>query len=183
VSGPPWFFKDMDQEGSMRNLLKVAAAGAALGFLASVAVVQAGEKKVELDKVPKAVMDAIKAKFPDAKLLGASTEKEGDKTVYEISFTYKDHHHDVTLEPDGKVVSVEKEIPIKDLPRLITDALEAKYPKAKLTKAEELSKGDFKLYAYEVVLETADKVGYEVVLDFKGKITKEEKQEKKKDGK
>jgi uncharacterized membrane protein YkoI len=167
----------------MRHVLKVLIVGAALGLFATVAVVQAGEKKVELDKVPKAVMDAIKAKFPNAKLLGASTEIEGDKTVYEISLTYKDHHYDVTLEPEGKILDIEKEIPVKDLPKVITDALEAKYPKAKLSKAEELIKGDGKLHAYEVILTTADNNTFEVVLDLKGKITKEEKKEKKKDSK
>src|SRR5437660_12809324 len=92
--------------------------------------VRADEEKVPLEKVPKEVMDAVKARFPGAKLHGASTEKEDGKTVYEISLTYKDHHHDVTLQPDGKIVSIEREIAAKDLPKAVAEALAAKYPKA-----------------------------------------------------
>jgi uncharacterized membrane protein YkoI len=140
----------------------------------------AQEQKVALDKVPKAVMDAVNAKFQGAKLLGASTEKEGDKTVYEISLTYKGHHHDVSLEADGKIVSIEREIPFKDLPSAVRDALEAKYPKAKHKVTEELRKGDGMLHAYEVLLITTADETVEVVLDTQGKILKEEKKAKKK---
>jgi hypothetical protein len=159
--------------------------GFALAALATVVLLagaRAGEEKIKLDKVPKAVMDAVKAKFPGAKLLGASTEKEGDKVVYEISLTYKKHHHDVTLEADGKIVSIEREIAFKDLPKVVSEALEAKYPKANYKIVEELIKGDGTLHGYEVLLMTADTT-VEVVLDLKGKILKEEKKEPKKDKK
>jgi hypothetical protein len=147
---------------------------AVLAALVLLAGARAGEEKVKFDKVPKAVLDAVKAKFPGAKLLGASKEKEGDKVVYEISLTYKKHHHDVTLEADGKIVSIEREIAFKDLPKVVSEALEAKYPKAKYKTVEELLKGDGTLHGYEVLLAAADTT-VEVVLDLKGKILKEEK--------
>jgi hypothetical protein len=138
----------------------------------------AGEAKVDLKTVPKAVRDAVKAKFPGAKLLGASTEEEGGKKLYEISLTYQDHHHDVTLEADGKVVSIEREIAFKDLPKKIAAAVKAKYPTATPKLTEELIKGDGKLYANEVLLVTADQETVEIVLDLQGKIEKEEKKGK-----
>ena len=101
---------------------------------------RADEEKVPLEKLPKKVMEAVKDRFPGAKLLGATTEKEDGKTVYEVSLTYKDHHHDVTLQPDGKIVSIEREIPAKDLPRAVAEALAAKYPKATYKIIEELLK-------------------------------------------
>jgi hypothetical protein len=155
---------------------------AALAALVLLAGARAGEQKIPLDKVPKLVMDAVKAKFPGAKLLGASTEKEKDKTVYEVSLKYKDHHHDVTVESDGKIVSIEREIAAKDLPKDVADALKAKYPEAKYKIVEELIKGDGTLHAYEVLL-TAGENTVEVVLDLKGKILKEEKKGAKKDSK
>ncbi len=160
----------------MRRLSGLALAAVAAAAL--LAEVRAGEEKVPLDKVPKAVMKAVKAKFPGAKILGASTEKEKDKTVYEISLTYKKHHHDVTLEADGKIVSIEREIPAKDLPKAVRKAVSAKYPRATYKRVEELLKGDGTLHAYEALLLTADKSLVEVVLDPKGKILKEEKKKK-----
>ena len=139
---------------------------------------RADEEKVPLDKVPREVMEAVKARFPGAKLHGASTEKEDGKTVYEISLTYKDHHHDVTLQTDGKIVSIERTIPAKDLPKPVAEALEARYSKATYKIIEELLKGDGKLYGYEVLLITAKKKKLEVVLDPDGKIVKEEKKGK-----
>src|SRR5262249_43118057 len=81
-----------------------------LFFAAMVSVVlsatgaQADEEKIPLDKVPKAVLDAVKAKFPDVKLSEASKEKEGGKTIYELAFTYKDNKYEVELEEDGTFV-------------------------------------------------------------------------------
>jgi uncharacterized membrane protein YkoI len=155
----------------------VPAAVIAVVLAVHVRAGEEGEKKVDLKKVPKAVLKAVKAKFPGAKLLGASTEEEKGKTVYEISLTYKGHHHDVTLEPDGKIVSIEREIPAKDLPKVVADGVAAKYPKAKYKKAEELIKGDGALHGYEVVI-TSGNDTVEVVLDLKGKILREETKKK-----
>src|SRR5262249_17356136 len=140
--------------------------------LAGVGAARADEEKVPLEKVPKAVMDAVKARFEGAKLLGATTEKEDGKTVYEVSLTYKGHHHDGTLQTDGKILSIERTIPAKDLPNAAAEALAAKSPKATYKIVEELLKGDGKLHAYEALLVTADKKKLEVVLDPDGKVLK-----------
>ncbi len=147
-----------------------------LTLLLFLAALPAQELTVPLDKVPKAVMDAVKAKYPGAKLLGASTEKEGDKTVYEISLRFKDHHHDVTLEPEGKIVSIEREIAAKDLPAVVTKALSAKYPKATWKRVEELTTGDGTLTGYEVLVVSGAKDTVEVVLDPQGRIIEESRQ-------
>src|SRR5262245_204745 len=84
----------------------------------------AGEGKVPLDKLPKKVVAAVKAKFPGARMVGASTEKEEGKTVYEVTLKHKGRNVDVTLETDGTIVSVEKEIRHKELPKVVRSALE-----------------------------------------------------------
>jgi uncharacterized membrane protein YkoI len=136
------------------------------------------EEKVPLDKVPKAVLDAVKAKFEGCELVSAEKEKEDGKDVYEIAIKHKGQKIEVTLTPEGKIVSVEKEIAVKDLPKAVTEALDAKYPKATIKKAEEETKDD--KVTYEVLIVTADKQTIEVTLDPKGKILEEEKQEEKK---
>jgi uncharacterized membrane protein YkoI len=144
-----------------------------------VTTISADEKKIPLDKVPKAVMDAVKAKYPDGKLTGAEEETEDGKTVYEVALTDNGQKVEATYEPDGTLVSVEKVIPVKDLPKAVTKALNAKYPKANLKRAEEETKGD--KVTYEVLLVTADDKTMEVVIDPKGKVLKEEKKETKKE--
>jgi uncharacterized membrane protein YkoI len=159
----------------MRKILASVAACAVV-LLATAALVCADEEKIALDKLPKAVVDAVKAKFPDADLVGAEKETEDGKTQYEVSIKTKKGMLDVILTPDGKIVAVEKVIEAKDLPKPVTEALEAKYPKATIKKAEEITKDD--KVTFEVLIETADKKKLEVVLDANGKIVEEEKKDK-----
>ena len=157
----------------MRTLVSLVCSAIVCGLVAAGTPARADEKPVPLDKVPKAVRDAVKVKFPNAEVKKAATETEEGKTVYEISLTYKEHNYDVTLTPEGKITDVEKQIAAKDLPKSVTKALGAKYPQATFTRVEELSKGDDKVFGYEVLLVTAEKKTFEVELDAKGKIIKE----------
>lgn len=139
------------------------------------------EEKVPLDKVPKAVLDAVKAKFKDAKLISAQKENENGKLLYEINLKVKGQTIEVSATPDGKIVSIEKTIAVKDLPKPVAEALEKKYPKATLKKAEEVTEGE--KVSYEVLLVTADKKTLEVVFDPKGKVLEEENKDKKEEKK
>jgi len=165
----------------MRSLF----AGVATSFVVCLgvsAVLRAEEEKVPLDKLPKAVADAVKKRFPDAELVKASKETEDGKMFYEVSVKDKDLKADVTLTAEGQVQEMEKEVAAKDLPAAVTEALEAKYPKAALKKSEEIIKvrdGAEKLESYEVLLVTTEKKTVEVVFSPDGKIIKtEEKKEK-----
>jgi uncharacterized membrane protein YkoI len=156
----------------MRILLTFAV------VLSLAAFARADEEKVSLDKLPAAVKDAYAKLYPGATFKRASTEKEEGKTVYEVSFTHKGANLDVTFDGTGAILGIEKEIAAKDLPKVVADAVAAKYPGATLKKAEELAKADGKPSAYEVLLVTAAKETVEVRLDLAGKITEEEKKGK-----
>jgi hypothetical protein len=140
------------------------------------------EEKVALDKLPKAVVDAVKGKFPSAKLVGASKEKEDGKVVFEIAIKNGVQNIEVTVAPDGKIVSIEKEITAKDLPKAVAEALEKKYPKATIKKLEEIHKDD-KLIKYEALILTSEKKTLEVCFDPSGKFLTEEKKDNEKDEK
>lgn len=129
------------------------------------------EEKVSLDKVPKAALEAVKAKFKGAKLVGAVSEKDGDKVVYEITLTHRELKIEVSVTPDGKIVSIERTLAAKDLPRPVAEAVHSKYPKSKYERVEEVREGD--KTTYEVLLVTVDKKKIEVILDGDGKIVKE----------
>lgn len=140
------------------------------------------EEKVPLDKLPKAVVDAVKAKFPSAKLISAEKEKEDGKTVYEVAIKDGEQNIEVTLTPAGQIVTIEKEISTKDLPKALAEALEKKYPKATINKLEAIIKDD-KVKAYEALIVTADKKKLEVSFDPSGKLLGEEKKDNEKDEK
>lgn len=153
---------------------------AGLALLLSAGAVRADEKeeKIPLDKVPKAVLDALKAMYPDAELVSAEKEIEDGKTIYEVAIKNKGQKIEASFTPEGKFVEAEKAIDVKDLPKTVTDAIEAKYPKATIKRAEEVTKPD-NFLGYEVVIETADKKKFEIELDAKGKILEEESKDKK----
>ena len=130
--------------------------------------------EVALDKLPKAVADSLKAKFPGCEITKALSETENDKLVYEVSLKHKSTNYDIIVTPEGKINVVEKAIDAKSLPKPVVDALEKKYPKAKINLAEELSDGSGKITAYEVHCTAAD--GKKVAIEFEpdGKIVSEE---------
>jgi uncharacterized membrane protein YkoI len=136
----------------------------------------ADEEKIDLDKLPAKVKDAVKKEFKDAELVSASKENEDDKIVFEVQIKVKGQIIEVTCTDDGKIVSIEKEIAAKLLPKAVTDALNEKYPKAVIKKAEEVTEQG--KTNYEVLITTADKKTLEITYDKDGKVL--EKEEKKK---
>lgn len=151
---------------------------AILGFSTAAVAVRAEEEKIAPDKVPAAVLKAVKEKFPKAEIKKAEKETEDGKTTFEIGLVDGKHKIDVALKEDGTILEIEKEIPAADLPKPVADALKAKYPKAKVAKAEEITKGKKK--SFEVHLKDDDK-SLEAVLDPSGKILKEEEGEEDED--
>jgi uncharacterized membrane protein YkoI len=148
---------------------------AVLGLLGLGSGAWSQEVEIKLDRVPKAVMDSAKAKFPGAEHRGASRETEEGKTVYEIAMTHEGHRMDVTFQENGTLVLVETEVPEADLPAAVLKAAQDKYPGAKIKLAESVKKGpkvkkdvDY----YELHLTTADKKSAEIEVDSQGKILK-----------
>jgi hypothetical protein len=167
------------EEITMKSKMELLAS---VALLVLAAAVVADEEKVPLDKAPKAVLDAVKAKYAGAKLLGAEKEKEDGKTVYEIQIKYKDHTIDVIVTPEGKIMLAEKLITEQEVPEIVARAFKKKYAKATVKKIEEISKDD-KVTAYEYLIEI-DKKKMEVKFDPAGKFLEEEtKKEDKKDKK
>jgi hypothetical protein len=165
----------------MRTFLWCLTVAAVAGFVGGA---RADEENVPLDKLPKAVVDGVKKRFPDAQLTEASKEDENGKTVYEVTIKDKGHSLDVTLTPEGTLVSIEKQIEAKDLPKAVADTLDQKYPKATFKTIEEVIKvreGKEKLEYYELLLVTAEKKKLEVTITPDGKINHEEDKSKEKD--
>src|SRR5262245_17957758 len=168
----------------MRLFMLCLMVVAVAGLVAVHGRLTADEEKVPLDKLPKAVVDAVKKRFPKAELVSAEKETDDGKTVYEVAIKNDDQRIEVTLTPDGAITEIEKQIGTKDLPKAATEALAGKYPKASYKIIEQVTKvkdGKEKLEYYEVLLVTADKKKLEVSVTAEGKLTKEEDKSKEKD--
>jgi hypothetical protein len=164
----------------------------ALGLLALTGAAQADEEKTSVKDLPRAVLKAVKNKFPGAKIKAAAEEEDDEgETTYEVSLEFKGHAYDVALEADGEIVEIEKEIDPEDLPGAVKKALAAKHPKAEIEKAEVVAKEGKPPY-YEVIIKSEvaftakgnlveakeeEDEGHEEKGSVKGKKSEEEKEE------
>jgi hypothetical protein len=153
----------------MRNLF-VMGIVSVLGLAVVVIPARADEEKVPVDKLPTAVKKALKRKFPKAEIEKATKEVEDGNTVYEVELEIKDRSVDVSLKADGTILEVERELPADELPKAVRKKLAARYPKAKIEKAEEVTKGEDGPVRYEIAITT------EVVLTAEGKIVQPEEE-------
>ena len=145
-----------------------------VSMLLIVSVAYGAEEKTAHPKVPKAVMDAFKARFPDAKMTGSAKEVDEGKVVYEISSTEKGHNIDATFSPQGALVAFERSVSFKELPAPVTKTLNAKYPNAQYKLIEEMvvvEKKQEKFAYYEAQIVSA-KHPLEVQVNSEGKVLK-----------
>ena len=163
-------------------LAVVAISG--MAFVSQVGAEEEKEEAVALDKLPKAVTDAVKKMFPKAELVKATKEAEGKEIEYEVTVKEKGKNIDITVDEDGKIEGLEKEIDLKDLPQAVTESLAKSHPKDVQKSAEavyEIEDGKEELEYYEVQLETADKKKIEVKIKADGKIVPVKKDKKDED--
>lgn len=164
----------------MRGLKSWCAAIAVAGLIAfGVSVAEDKAEKVSPDKLPKAVADAIKARFPAGEITSAEKEKEDGKVVYDIELKENGVKYEMDILEDGTVLEIEKEI--KEFPALVTRAVAAKYPKSKVVEVMEVNLVKDKKETpdhYEVTIETEGKK-LEVLVSLDGKSVKTEDEAKK----
>ncbi len=135
--------------------------------------VRAQEEAVSQEKIPKAVMDALLAKFPKATIDKSTREKEGNDIVYDLEFKQDGRKGESDIKENGTYINYEQAIAAKDLPKAVNSAIEKTYPKAtvkEVMQETEVKGKDEKLSGYEVGLVTADKKEVELKLSPDGKI-------------
>lgn len=134
----------------------------------------AQDEAVPPDKIPKAVMVRLLAKFPKAKIDTCTRTKEGDAVVYDIEFRQQSGRKgEADIKEDGTFINYEKETDARALPRAVRNAIETRYPKSSLKtimEETEVMGRDEKRSAYEVILMTGDKKDVEVRVSPEGEI-------------
>ena len=133
-----------------------------------------GEKRISAKRLPSAVQAAFHKSYPAATIKGASSEVENGKTLYEIESVDGKTNRDLLYTGDGLCVEIEETISISALPDAVSKALMKEAGRAKVQKAEKLTKGE--TIQYEFVIGSG-KVKREVVIEPGGKIVKGAKAE------
>ena len=166
-----------------------------LGLMIAAGSAFADEDSIKVEDLPKAVRSAVKKKFPEGKLVSAAKEEEDGKTIFEVVVEDDDTKLDVAFSAKGRLLEVEKKIDVAKLPSEVSAAIEKKFPKAKIKKAEKVVKyededddededeDDDADKFFEVVLSVEGKKDLEVKISPKGKILKDDEEKEEKGGK
>jgi predicted DNA-binding antitoxin AbrB/MazE fold protein len=136
----------------------------------------ATEDEVPLKDLPKAVTDAVKAKYPKAELKEAAKEVKGGKTVYEVETKLAGKGLDLIVGADGKILEIEEEVAVADLPKAVSSAVKAKYESGTIKKAEKLTVTEGNKTSYEVIVDLKGKKSRELAISADGKITSDEEE-------
>lgn len=126
---------------TVRRLVSMAALVVGICLLVGT---RATAEDIDLKKVPAVVRKAADKAVPKAKWESASKETE-DKKEYWYELEGKDakgRYVHVTVLSDGTVDEVSTEIEFKDAPKVVKDALKAKFPKFKTESSYEIRKDD-----------------------------------------
>jgi uncharacterized membrane protein YkoI len=110
----------------------------------------AQERKLAKKDLPAAVMAAFQRVYPNATIKAVAEEKKDGKVCYEVESLDGGTSRDLLYLVDGTVVEIEEAIPVAELPQVVMAAVAAKYPKAKVLKAEKVTKGAVVTYDVEV---------------------------------
>jgi uncharacterized membrane protein YkoI len=165
----------------MRRIMGWLSASAVICLVMVATSARADEKaeKIEPDKLPQKIKDAVMARFPGGEVTSAEKEKENGEIVYDLALKHEGRKYEMDIKEDGTIVEIEKEV--KNVPEAITKAMKRKYPKAAIKEVMEVNKvtgKEEKPIHYEVTIEMAGKKK-EVIVSLDGKSVKEEGEEKK----
>jgi uncharacterized membrane protein YkoI len=129
----------------------------------------AAEKRIQMKDLPIAVQQAIKEQSKGATILGLTKEVENGKTEYEAELTVNGHGKDISFDAEGRIVSVEEEVPLASLPEGARAAIQKAVGIGKLQKGESVTENGTSFY--EATIRKAGKSS-EIKVDANGATVK-----------
>ena len=129
---------------------------------------QETERPVRLKDVPQAVQLQVRNLSRGANVRGLSVETKDSQTYYEVSLNVKGRIKDVLIDPEGKIVEIEEQIPLASLPPAAKGGIVKHAGKGRILVVESITK-DNTIVAYEAHVRTAGKIS-EIKVDPDGKL-------------
>jgi hypothetical protein len=165
------------KEVPMRKLM--LALSAALLFLLSQRA-YAAEKEIAPSKLPHLVTKILEVKYPALELVSAVKDTEDSETVFSVVLKFKDHEYEVLITAKGEILETAKTLAAKDLPEAVAQALQVKYPNAKLKEAFEVRDPTQQpAETFHITLDTAQQKTVQVIVGAGGEILDEDLQKDK----
>ena len=127
----------------------------------------AAEKTVHRKDLPPGVQKTVDEQSRGATIRGFSRETEGGKTYFEAELNVNGHTKDVLMDPDGRIVEVEEEIPLDSLPAAVRSEFQKQAGRHRVVSVESITKGGA-IVAYEAHIRKGLKTS-EVKLSPEGK--------------
>lgn len=133
----------------------------------------AADKVLKKSDVPAEVLKTVTAKYPNAAMKSFASEVEDGKTEYEVTLDAAGALIEVSLSPEGKLLSEEQKIAAKDLPDAVKKGLAAStWAKAKVVRVEKVTEADAPdAPVFEILVDQGGKK-HEVVFASSGEISK-----------
>lgn len=126
----------------MKSSVIIVRLSLAAALLSSLSLLsQAQEVKLNKRQVPAAVLAAFNSTYPHATIRGYNREKENGNVYYEVESVEGETTRDVLYHRDGTVAEIEESMSLNDLPAGAEAALRARYPSAKISSAERITRG------------------------------------------
>lgn len=146
-----------------------------IALLLASTTVMAGEDTIKKEAVPEAVIKAFEQAYPFAKVTEYKREDRSGVIYYEIECRVGKLKLEMVYTGDGDLYEIEQLIGLKAVPKAVIKSAKKAHPKAKIRKAERLTRGVQTLY--EIYIREG-KQKLEIVLDPTGKILEPEEKEK-----
>jgi hypothetical protein len=132
-------------------------------ILLAVAITAAScSQEIPVSKVPSVVQNTLQAKFPST----TGTEWEKKNNLFEAEFKNNNTEYTAHLDPAGKLIMYKMDIPIADLPAVITAAIGRDHAGYDIDDAEKLDKDGISYY--QVELESKGKKDKKLVFSATG---------------
>jgi len=96
--------------------------------------------------VPAAVKSSFQKAFPRA----TDVEWELKGSNYEVEFDMRTTDYKALYTPAGKTVFVEKDIPVRQLPAVVSKNVKAKYPQGRIDDADQINTGGKITYKIDI---------------------------------
>lgn len=105
-----------------------------LSFLLTFVLIEGSALSISPRKVPQNILDAQHTMYPQIQKVSWSQEKEN----YECSFIQAGIEYSVVWSPEAKLLEVEMEIPLSEIPNVITEYIQKQYKHKKPKEAEKI---------------------------------------------
>jgi uncharacterized membrane protein YkoI len=150
----------------MRVGLAVVFLSSALAVPGAAQETATKETKETLQSLPPRVREAVLAQSRGATLRGVAQETQNGVTLYEVETIAHGRTRDIMLDAQGKVVSVEEQTTLSEIPERARGAILRAVGTGKLVMVEKVTKGETTFYEGHI---TTGHVVSEVKVDANGK--------------